>query len=131
MKTKIQENSFPQLLSPLKYLLTVLRIIYTINPVCPCILIFRTFASLLIKSVNDDYKMKNTKIFPKDWLQLHPYKQSGPTDLYYTRIANQIHEMFLNSPLTVVEIDHHIPPKIMHLFDHHYELHNQQLERIF
>lgn len=45
--------------------------------------------------------------------------------------ANQIHEMFLNSPLTVVEIDHHIPPKIMHLFDHHYELHNQQLERIF
>ncbi|WP_455640525.1 DUF3843 family protein [Parabacteroides sp.] len=37
--------------------------------------------------------MKNTKIFPKDWLQLHPYKQSNPTDLYYTRIANQIHEM--------------------------------------
>lgn len=36
--------------------------------------------------------MKNTKIFPKDWLQLHPYKQSSPTDLYYTRMANQIHE---------------------------------------
>ena len=33
--------------------------------------------------------MKNTKIFPKDWLQLHPYKQSGPIDLYYTRMANQ------------------------------------------
>lgn len=37
--------------------------------------------------------MKNTKIYPKDWLQLHPYKQSGPIDLYYTRIANKIHEM--------------------------------------
>ncbi len=43
--------------------------------------------------------MKNTKIFPKDWLQLHPYKQSGPTDLYYTRIANQIHEMMEQTDL--------------------------------
>lgn len=37
--------------------------------------------------------MKSTKIFPKDWLQLHPYKQAGPIDLYYTRLANQILEM--------------------------------------
>ena len=43
--------------------------------------------------------MKNTKIYPKDWLQLHPYKQSGPTDLYYTRIANQIHEMMEQTDL--------------------------------
>ena len=43
--------------------------------------------------------MKNTKIFPKDWLQLHPYKQSGPTDLYYTRIANQIHAMIEQTDL--------------------------------
>ena len=43
--------------------------------------------------------MKNTKIFPKDWLQLHPYKQSGPTDLYYTRIANQIHDIMLHTDL--------------------------------
>lgn len=37
--------------------------------------------------------MKNTKIFPKDWMQLHLYKQSDSTDLYYTRIANRIYEM--------------------------------------
>lgn len=37
--------------------------------------------------------MKNIKIYPKDWLQLHPYKQSGPTDLYYTGIANRIYNM--------------------------------------
>lgn len=34
--------------------------------------------------------MKNIKIYPKDWLQLHPYKQSGPADFYYTQIANRI-----------------------------------------
>lgn len=36
--------------------------------------------------------MKNIKIYPKDWLQLHPYKQSDPTDTYYTRIANQVYD---------------------------------------
>lgn len=43
--------------------------------------------------------MKNTKIFPKDWLQLHPYKQSGPIDLYYTRMANQIHDILEHTDL--------------------------------
>lgn len=43
--------------------------------------------------------MKNTKIYPKDWLQLHPYKQAGPTDLYYTRMANQIHEIMEHTNL--------------------------------
>ncbi len=37
--------------------------------------------------------MKNIKIYPKDWMQLHPYKQSDPTDLYYTNIANRIYSM--------------------------------------
>ena len=37
--------------------------------------------------------MKNIKIFPKEWLELHPYKQSTPTDSYYTNIANQIYEI--------------------------------------
>ena len=40
------------------------------------------------------YSMKNIKIYPKDWLQLHPYKQSDPTDSYYTNIANRIYGMF-------------------------------------
>lgn len=37
--------------------------------------------------------MKNIKIFPKDWLQLHPYTQSTPVDSYYTRIANRIYDI--------------------------------------
>ena len=37
--------------------------------------------------------MKNIQIYPKDWLQLHPYRQSDPTDLYYTQIANRIYNM--------------------------------------
>ena len=37
--------------------------------------------------------MKNIRIYPKDWLQLHPYKQSDSTDLYYTNIANRIYDM--------------------------------------
>ena len=37
--------------------------------------------------------MKNIKIYPKEWLHLHPYKQSVPTDLYYTNIANRIYDI--------------------------------------
>lgn len=37
--------------------------------------------------------MKNIKIYPKEWMQLHPYKQSDPTDLYYTHIANRIYDI--------------------------------------
>lgn len=37
--------------------------------------------------------MKNIKIFPKDWLQVHPYTQSTPVDSYYTRIANRIYDI--------------------------------------
>ncbi len=37
--------------------------------------------------------MKNIKIYPKEWLHLHPYKQSDPTDLYYTNIANRIQDI--------------------------------------
>lgn len=43
--------------------------------------------------------MKNIKIFPKDWLQLHPYKQSTPVDSYYTGVANRIHEIMEKTEL--------------------------------
>ena len=43
--------------------------------------------------------MKNIKIFPKDWLQLHPYKQSTPVDSYYTGIANKIYDMLTQTEL--------------------------------
>ncbi|MGM9759198.1 MAG: DUF3843 family protein [Parabacteroides sp.] len=43
--------------------------------------------------------MKNIKIFPKDWLQLHPYKQSNPVDSYYTNIANRIYDILVQTEL--------------------------------
>ena len=43
--------------------------------------------------------MKNIKIFPKDWLQLHPYKQSNPVDSYYTGIANRIYNIMEQTEL--------------------------------
>lgn len=41
--------------------------------------------------------MKNIKIYPKDWMQLHPYRQSDPTDLYYTNIANRIYDILVEN----------------------------------
>ena len=43
--------------------------------------------------------MKNIKIFPKDWLQIHPYKQSTPIDSYYTSIANRIYDIMEQTQL--------------------------------
>lgn len=43
--------------------------------------------------------MKNIKIFPKDWLALHPYKQSTPVDSYYTGIANRIYDILIETEL--------------------------------
>lgn len=43
--------------------------------------------------------MKNIKIYSKDWLQSHPYTQSDPIDLYYTRIANHIYNILYETRL--------------------------------
>lgn len=45
--------------------------------------------------------------------------------------AEQIHNVFLNSPLTVIEIDHHISPTTMKKFTHHFDLENGKLVNIF
>ncbi|MDK6503448.1 hypothetical protein [Lactobacillus crispatus] len=45
--------------------------------------------------------------------------------------AEQIHNVFLNSPLTVIEIDHHISPTAMKKFTHHFDLENGKLVNIF
>lgn len=37
----------------------------------------------------------NSKIFIKDWLRLKPYKNQGPTDLYYLKIANDVKKVFM------------------------------------
>lgn len=43
--------------------------------------------------------MKNIKIFPKDWMTLHPYKQSTPVDSYYTGLANRIYDILTETEL--------------------------------
>lgn len=37
------------------------------------------------------------KIYPKEWLKLHPYKQTDSTDLYYTGIANKLYSCLSTS----------------------------------
>lgn len=44
--------------------------------------------------------MKNIKIFPKEWLQLHPYKQSSSVDSYYTNVANRIYDIMTQTELS-------------------------------
>ncbi len=34
------------------------------------------------------------KIYPKEWLGLHPYKQTNDVDRYYVDIANRIYDLF-------------------------------------
>jgi len=36
--------------------------------------------------------MKISKIYPKEWMAVHPYKQSAAEDLYYTDIANEVYQ---------------------------------------
>lgn len=36
------------------------------------------------------------KIYPKEWLEIHPYKQTTECDYYYTSIANDIYEILDN-----------------------------------
>ena len=38
------------------------------------------------------------KIYPKEWLELHPYQIVDEVDRYYTDVANQIYQV-LNTPL--------------------------------
>ncbi len=33
------------------------------------------------------------KIYPKEWVKLHPYRQTDEIDHYYTDIANQIYQV--------------------------------------
>ena len=59
--------------------------------------------------------MKDIKIYPKDWLQLHPYKQSDPTDLYYTNIANRIYGMLEETNLAYSFEKNEVKPEYLAL----------------
>lgn len=39
------------------------------------------------------------KIYPKEWLELHPYKQTNSVDQYYVGIANEIHKRLYSSTI--------------------------------
>lgn len=39
------------------------------------------------------------KIYPKEWLELHPYKQTNSVDQYYVGIANDIHKRLYYSTI--------------------------------
>lgn len=39
--------------------------------------------------------MKQKKIFPVEWLKIHPYNQANAIDTYYTNIANEIYNSLL------------------------------------
>lgn len=39
------------------------------------------------------------KIYPKKWLELHPYKQTNSVDQYYVGIANEIHKRLYSSTI--------------------------------
>ena len=46
------------------------------------------------------------KIYPKEWLKYHPYKQTDSVDGYYTNVANGIYNILDHSPISeAFEID--------------------------
>lgn len=40
------------------------------------------------------------KIYPKEWLELHPYKRTDSVDRYYVDIANEIYDVLSFSAVT-------------------------------
>lgn len=37
--------------------------------------------------------MKISKIYPQEWMEVHPYKQTTSDDLYYTDMANEVYQV--------------------------------------
>lgn len=35
--------------------------------------------------------MTSNKIFPKEWMEIHPYTNTTPTDMYFTTLANELY----------------------------------------
>ena len=47
-----------------------------------------------IKNTHQTHFRVMKKIYPKKWLELHPYKQTNSVDQYYVGIANEIQKDF-------------------------------------
>ena len=52
-----------------------------------------------IKNTHQTHFRVMTKIYPKKWLELHPYKQTNSVDQYYVGIANEIHKRLYSSTI--------------------------------
>ena len=52
-----------------------------------------------IKNTHHTHFRVMKKIYPKEWLELHPYKQTNSVDQYYVGIANEIHKRLYSSTI--------------------------------
>ena len=52
-----------------------------------------------IKNTHQTHFRVMKKIYPKKWLELHPYKQTNSVDQYYVGIANEIHKRLYSSTI--------------------------------
>ena len=52
-----------------------------------------------IKKTHQTHFRVMKKIYPKEWLELHPYKQTNSVDQYYVGIANEIHKRLYSSTI--------------------------------
>ena len=52
-----------------------------------------------IKNTHQAHFRVMKKIYPKKWLELHPYKQTNSVDQYYVGIANEIHKRLYSSTI--------------------------------
>ena len=52
-----------------------------------------------IKNTHQTHFRVMKKIYPKEWLELHPYKQTNSVDQYYVGIANEIHKRLYSSTI--------------------------------
>lgn len=52
-----------------------------------------------IKNTHQTHFRAMKKIYPKEWLELHPYKQTNSVDQYYVGIANEIHKRLYSSTI--------------------------------
>ena len=52
-----------------------------------------------IKNTHQTHFRVMKKIYPKKWLELHPYKQTNSVDQYYVGIENEIHKRLYSSTI--------------------------------
>ena len=52
-----------------------------------------------IKNTHQTHFRVMKKIYPKKWLELHPYKKTNSVDQYYFGIANEIHKRLYSSTI--------------------------------